>query len=265
VRNLAFFALMGLVLVAACADDDPRPVGPGPEPEDTTITEYNYRVVNTFPHDTGAFTEGLIWDDSVLVEGTGYFNGASTLRRVRLETGEIIQQRDTPLYDFGEGIVRVGDRIVQLTWTEQVAYIYDASTFDSLGTFTYPTEGWGLTTDGARFIMSDGTATLYFRHLDTFAETGRITVRDENGPVLKLNELEHIDGRVWANVFESPLIVMIDPRTGRVRGRVDMTGLIYNPPDVLNGIARDPATDRIFVTGKRWPSLFEITLTPENP
>lgn len=263
-RNVAFVVVVGLAAVAAC-EDDTRPAGPGPEPVDTTITEYTWSVVNTYPHDPGALTQGLIWDDSVLVEGTGYFNGSSTLRRVRLGTGDVIQQRETPSYDFGEGIARTGDRIVQLTWTEQVAYVYDATTFDSLGTYTYATEGWGLTTDGNRFIMSDGTSTLYFRHLDTFAETGRVTVRDESGPVIKLNELEYIDGRVWANIFESPIIVMIDPQTGRVRGRVDMTGLLFNPPDVLNGIAHDPDTGRLFLTGKRWPSLFEITLTPVNP
>jgi glutamine cyclotransferase len=259
-RFPAFIIVCALAGFAACTEDDPPPVVPGPEPEDTTITEYSYQVLNTFPHDPGALTQGLIWDDTVLVEGTGYFGGESTLRRVELETGQVVQRRQTPNFDFGEGIARVGDRIVQLTWTERIAYVYDATTFDSLGSFSYGTEGWGLTHDGARFIMSDGTSTLYFRDLVTFAETGRVTVRDENGPVAELNELEYIDGRVWANVYQTFFIVIIDPATGRVRGRADMTGLIFSPPDVLNGIAFDPVARRLFVTGKRWSSLFEIRL-----
>jgi glutamine cyclotransferase len=250
--------------VSAC--ETPPIVPPGPEPEDTTITEYTYRVVKSYPHDTGALTEGLIWDDTVLVEGTGFYDGESSLRRVELATGQVVQKRQTPNDDFGEGVTRVEDRIVQLTWTEKIAYVYDATTFDSLTSFSYDTEGWGLTHDGSRFIMSDGTSTLYFRDFDTFAETGRVTVRDENGPVARLNELECIDGRVWANILDTQTIVMIDPGTGRVRGRADMSGLIFNPPE-MNGIAYDPASGRVFVTGKRWPLLFEIELVeiPVSP
>jgi glutamine cyclotransferase len=256
-RRLVFILLCSAAAAAGCDDDA---VVPRPAPVDTTITEYAYQVLNTYPHDPGAFTEGLIWDDSVLVEGTGFFNGESTLRRVDLATGLVIQQRQTPNFDFGEGVTRVGDRIVQLTWTERIAYVYDAATFDSLDHYVYDTEGWGLTHDGARFIMSDGTSTLYFRDLDTFARIDSVVVRDENGPVEKLNELEYIDGRVWANVFESNTIVMIDPQTGRVRGRVDMSGLSAGAPDVLNGIAHDPSGDRVFVTGKRWSFLYQIGL-----
>ena len=255
----AVLALLCALVAAASSCDDDEPVIPG-TPEDTTITEYTYQVVNEYPHDPEAFTEGLIWDDSVLVEGTGFFNGASTLRRVDLASGQILQQRLTPSFDFGEGITRMGDRVVQLTWTEQVAYLYDAVTFDSLDLFTYDSEGWGLTNDGTRFIMSDGTATLYFRDPATFAELGRVTVRDESGPVTNLNELEFIGGRVWANVYLTDWIVMIDPKTGRVRGRVNLGGIIPFAPDVLNGIAYDPVDDRLFVTGKRWSSLFEIRL-----
>lgn len=254
------FALAAIAL--ACSEDD-DPVVP-PSPEDTTITLYNYEVVNDYPHDTLASTQGLVWDDSVLIEGTGYMfdDGGSSLRRVELETGVVLQRRTTPRPAFGEGVARVGDRIVQLTWTEQIAWVYDAASFDSIGEYAYTTEGWGLTHDGTRFIMSDGTATLYFRDLDTFAETGRVTVRDDDGPVPLLNELEYIDGRVFANVFETNRIVIIDPANGRVRGSVDMSGLLGSPPGVLNGIAWDDARERLFVTGKRWPTLFEIRLVP---
>jgi glutaminyl-peptide cyclotransferase len=257
---------IALASVLACGEDAARPTPPAPTPVDTSIVTYTYHVVNSYPHDTGAFTEGLVWDDSVLIEGTGYFNGESSVRRVRLETGDVLQKRAAPFNGtrpvFGEGVVRVGDRLVELTWTDHIAWIYDAASFDSIGQFTYPTEGWGLTRDATRFIMSDGTSTLYFRDFDTFAEIGRVTVRDEHGPVLNINELEFIDGMVYANVFETGWVVIIDPATGRVRGRVDLSGLLANPPDVLNGIAYDAANDRLFVTGKRWPTLFEITLTP---
>ena len=252
--------------LCACSEDGPTSGNP-PPPADTTIVTYTYQVVNEYPHDTGAFTEGLVWDDSVLIESTGYhFPDSSSLRRVDLATGTVLLKRTSPNKNaipvFGEGAARVDDRIVQLTWTEQVAWVYDAASFDSIGQFVYATEGWGLTHDGSRFIMSDGTATLYFRDLNSFVEIGRVTVRDENGPVTMLNELEFINGRVFANVFETDWIVIIDPASGRVRGRVDMSGLIVNPPDVLNGIAWDPARERLFVTGKLWPKLFEIRLGP---
>jgi glutamine cyclotransferase len=259
--------ILFVVAVLACSDDDPAEPGDPPAPEDTSIVSYTYAIVNQYPHDTGAFTEGLVWDDSVLIESTGYhFPDSSSLRRVELETGAVVQKRVPPpkggILVFGEGTTRVGDRIVQLTWTEQIAWIYDAASFDSIGQFTYPTEGWGLTHDSARFIMSDGSATLYFRDLNTFAETGRVTVRDDNGPVSQLNELEYIDGRVYANVFQTNRIVIIDPTSGRVRGSVDLTGLLASPPEVLNGIAWDPVGERLFVTGKLWPTLFEIRLVP---
>ena len=236
----SYAAVAGLLVAGwlGCSNDGSHTSGPGPipVPEDTTITEYDYTVEHSYPHDTNAFTEGLIWDDSALVEGTGYFGGPSTLRRVELKTGQVIQSREAALRPalphlvFGEGITRVDSRIVELTWTEHVAWIYDAATFDSIGEYTYPTEGWGLTHDGTRFIMSDGTSTLYFRNLSTFDEIGRVTVRDENGPVTNLNELEFIDGRVWANVYQTTRIVMIDPTTGRVRGRLELQASSRRPP-----------------------------------
>ncbi len=257
-------SLLTLSLALACSDSTAPVSGKATTP-DTSIAEYTYRVVHTYPHSYLAFTQGLVWDDSLFIEGTGWRNGNAWLRRVRLETNAIVQERGVPIPSFGEGVTLMGNRIYQLTWTERICFVYDAATFDTLRTFRYPTEGWGLTNDSARLIMSDGTSTLYFRDPDTFAELGRVTVRDENGPVPLINELEYIDGLVYANVWHTDWVLMIDPATGRVRGRIDATGLQElagipgEPGDrVLNGIAWDAAGKRLFVTGKLWRKLFEI-------
>jgi glutamine cyclotransferase len=281
-RPLSYVPLIltaALAIWGACADSgvDPsrstRPPGPceslcdGPREStgNATATEYGYRVVAEYPHDTGAFTQGLIWVDTMLIEGTGYYNGPSTLRRVELQSGTVVQIRDTPDPTvFGEGVTQIDERIVQLTWTDHIAYVYDAATFDSVSTFTYPTPGWGLTHDCERFIMSDGTDTLYFRDLDTFEETGRVNVTDGGGRVTGLNELEYIAGEVWANVYLTDRIVVIDPTTGAVTGSLDLTAIIPTPPGVLNGIAWDSDDCRLFVTGKRWNTLFEIELVPNK-
>ena len=225
---------------------------------------FGYRVVNEYPHDRGAFTQGLVYVDGTLYEGTG-LTGQSTLREVDLETGEVLRSVALDPDLFGEGIAVLGDRIYQLTWRSQTCIVYDRDTFEQLGTFGYRTEGWGLTTDGERLIMSDGTDRLVFRDPDTFAELGAVEVRDGDQPVPYLNELEYIDGEVWANVWRTDFIAQIDPTTGRVTGWIDLTGLLnrgQRRADILNGIAHDPATGRIFVTGKLWPKLFEIALVP---
>lgn len=235
----------------------------------TTVPVYDYRVVNTYRHDRDAFTQGLVFVDGELYEGTG-LEGGSGLRRVELETGKVLQSRPLDPSLFGEGIAVLGDRIYQLTWKNQTAVVYDRETFDPIDTFDYPTEGWGLTTDGERLIMSDGTSDLVFRDPETFAESGRVEVRYEGTPLPNLNELEFIDGEVWANVWRSDFVVRIDPATGDVTGVIDLRGLLpaadsgRRPVDVLNGIAHDPATGRIFVTGKLWPRLFEIELVPRG-
>ncbi len=235
----------------------PTPTGP---------ERLTYRVLNTFPHDPDAWTQGLVIQDGVLFEGTGRW-GASTLREVALETGAVL--RSQPLEDqyYGEGIAVFGDRIIQLTWQENTGFVYDRSTFDLLETFSYPTEGWGITSDGERLIVSDGTANLYFWDPITFAEIGRVLVTDDNGPVNRLNELEFIDGSIFANIWLEDRIARIDPATGEVTAWIDLTGLLdrdalTEPADVLNGIAHDAATNRLFVTGKLWPALFEIELVP---
>jgi glutamine cyclotransferase len=225
---------------------------------------YAYQVVDDFPHDPNAFTEGLDYVDGALVEGTGR-RGQSTLRRVDLETGQVLQGLRLPDQYFGEGVTVLGDRIYQLTWQEHTGFVYDRETFALLHTFSYPTEGWGLTHDGQRLIMSDGTADLYFLDPETLQEVGRVEVRDTNGPVMMLNELEYVEGEVFANVWKTDWIVRIDPDTGQVTGWIDLAGLLppeqrSQPVDVLNGIAYDEATGRLFVTGKLWPRLFEIEL-----
>lgn len=240
---------------------------PDASPTGTTTTGdtpvYGYRIVNTYPHDPLAFTQGLDFADGVLFEGTGQL-GESWLRRVELATGEVLQQADLPAEHFGEGVTVLGDRIYQITWRSQLAYVYNRETFEVLDTATYPTEGWGLTNDGERLIMSDGSSTIFFRDPATFAETRHVEVRDGDEPVNMLNELEWINGEVWANVWQTDLIVRIDPATGAVLGWIDLTGLLRPEDqaganvDVLNGIALDETTGRLFVTGKYWPVMYEI-------
>ena len=221
-------------------------------------------VVAIYPHDPDAFTQGLQLDGGVLYESTG-LEGESTLRRVTLATGAVEQARPLDAPVFGEGLAVAGDRIVQLTWKDRKAFVYDKASFSLLDTWSYPTEGWGLAFDGTRFIMSDGSSTLYFRSAENFAELGRVEVRDGNGQVRNLNELEFIDGLIYANVWRTDTIVIIDPADGKVRGRIGLRGLLGEADrtpqtDVLNGIAHDPATGHLLVTGKRWPKLFEIRI-----
>lgn len=222
-----------------------------------------YKVVHVYPHDPEAFTQGLVYRDGVLYEGTG-LNGRSTIRKVRLENGEVLQvQRLGPDY-FGEGIAVWQNTLFQLTWQSGVGFIYDLTTFRRTGTFRYRGEGWGLTDDGKRLIMSDGTAWLRFIDPATHRVTGRIQVRDGQTPVTQLNELEYVKGEVFANVWKTERIARISPTTGKVTGWIDLTGLLgpgdAASVDVLNGIAYDASNDRLFVTGKLWPKLFEIQI-----
>ena len=258
-------ALLALSLVgsAATAAQNATP-GAAVSPIIPTAPVYGYRIVNEYPHDRTAFTQGLVYADGDLYEGTGRY-GESTLRRVDLESGDVLQSYALDPRHFGEGIAVLGDRIYQLTWQTKTAFVYDRETFAPLGTFGYPTEGWGLTTDGERLIMSDGTSKLVFRDPETFAEVGSVVVQDDDQPIPYLNELEYIDGEVWANVWRTDVIVRIDPGTGRVNSWINLTDLLNRGEqraDVLNGIAHDSATGRIFVTGKLWPRLFEIEPDP---
>jgi len=226
---------------------------------------FTYEIVNVYPHDPNAFTQGLVMDDGVLYEGTG-IRGESSLREVNLETGEVLRQINLDDRLFGEGITVFGDEIFQLTWQANMGFVYTKDDFVQQDTFTYPTEGWGITTVGDLLIMSDGTDTLYWRDPETFALVDTVAVRDRGTPVVRLNELEYIEGEVWANVWLTDDVVRIDPATGEVVGRIDFSGLLTFVEriraDVLNGIAYDEDTGRIFVTGKDWPKLFEVRIVP---
>ena len=219
------------------------------------------QVVRVYPHDPQAFTQGLVYVDGTLFESTG-LNGRSGIRRVKLDNGEVLQVQPLDPRHFGEGIAVVGNAIVQLTWQSGVGFVYDRTTFQQTRTFTYTGEGWGLTYDGTRLIMSDGTALLRFLDPKTLKETGRVQVKDGSRPIEQLNELEIVKGELFANVWGTDRIVRIDPKTGVVRGWIDLRGLLDARDaagvDVLNGIAYDAAGDRLFVTGKLWPKLFEI-------
>lgn len=242
------------------------PSDPSPSTPTARAGRYTYEVVNIYPHDPGAFTQGLIYQDGMLYESTGR-EGSSSLRRVRLETGEVLDRVALDDNLFGEGIALCGDQIVQLTWRSHVGFVYDRETLARVGTFTYETEGWGLTCDGTRLIMSDGTSRLYFRDPETLGVEHYVTVRDGAEEVGNLNELEYIDGLVYANVWPTDRIAVIDPADGRVAAWLDLSGLLETQQptgrvDVLNGIAYDADGNRLFVTGKWWPWLFEIRLVP---
>ncbi len=232
----------------------------------STTQRYTYNVVNIYPHDNNAFTQGLVFENGVLYESTGLY-GQSTLRQVELEKGKILQSFTLPDQFFGEGITIFGDKIIQLTWQSNKGFVYDKFSFDLLREFSYRTEGWGITFDGSQLIMSDGTATLYFLSTETFEIARQIDVYD-TGPVTKLNELEYIKGEVYANIWKEEKIAIINPQTGQVRAWIDLSGIQdlenQNTGDVLNGIAYDTKEDRLFVTGKKWSNLFEIELIPQG-
>jgi glutamine cyclotransferase len=231
-----------------------------------TSRAYTYKVINTFPHDQKAFTQGLVFENGVLYEGTG-LPGRSTLRKVELETGNILKMYKLSPEFFGEGITIYRDKIIQLTYKENVGFVYNKDTFELLRKFNYPTEGWGITHNGTHLITSDGTPTLYFLDPETFEQVRRIIVYDRDVPLWSLNELEYVEGQIYANVWGTDRIAIIAPETGRVTGWIDMKGLLPRQDhtgyeDVLNGIAYDQKSGRLFVTGKFWPKLFEIKLIP---
>ena len=233
---------------------------------------YGYRVVHVYPHDTSAYTEGLFYKDGYLYESTGEA-GESTVRKVELQTGKVVQRHDVPDAYFGEGIIDWKQELIQLTWKSQLGFVYDLASFKQLRTFNYPGEGWALTRDSKHIYMSDGSSVLRVLDPDTLtAIGGGIMVTDNGEPVANLNELEWVKGEIYANVWMTNRIARIDPASGHVTGWIDLTGLldVNRLPDpgndVLNGIAYDEQHDRLFVTGKRWPKLFEITLVkPGTP
>lgn len=230
---------------------------------------YSYEVVNRYPHDDKAFTQGLFYDDDHIYESTGFWK-TSSIRKVDLQTGQVLQQEDLPDELFGEGIVRVGNFIVNLTWKSEIALIFDYETFELKSYSPYKGEGWGLTSDDKLIYMFDGTSQIRVLNRSDLSEINRINVTANGQPVEKLNELEWIDGEIYANIWETDRIARINPITGHITAWIDLTSLLQNHGTVtdrssdLNGIAYDKEADRLFVTGKYWSHLFEITLTPPN-
>lgn len=255
----------------AAPPSDPAPDGPPtrkppPVPDTTPPPVFGYRVVQEFPHDPRAFTQGLFFHEGFLYESTG-LRGESTLRRVALETGEVLEQRELLAQFFGEGAALAGDFIYQLTWQAGIGFVYTREPFRLVREFRYPGEGWGLTFDGEHLVMSDGSDSLRFLDPDTLRQVRLLNVTAAGERLPQLNELEWIDGEIWANIWTENRIARIRPDTGQVTGFVDLTGILspafrfrYPEIDVLNGIAWDPGNGRIFVTGKKWPRLFEIEL-----
>lgn len=258
---LAFAPVAGLAQTAAPAPTQ-APTAPATQPARPPV--YGYEIVATLPHDPTAFTQGLEIHDGEFLESTG--RHPSSVRRVAIETGEVLAKRELDTQFFGEGLTAVGDRVITLTWQGGHGFFWDADDLEPAGTFSYAGEGWGLTHDATRVILSDGSASLRFLDPVTLAQTGSVPVTYMGRPLDKLNELEFIDGEVWANVWQTNFIVRIDPATGVVVGVINLTGILPDPvanpsDDVLNGIAWDAANHRLFVTGKNWPKMFEITLT----
>ena len=261
-----FSRFVVLFLLTAC---HPFLVGQAsPQTSANASPEYTFTVVRVFPHDTGAYTQGFAYRDGFLYEGTGR-NGRSSLRKVRLETGEVIQQVDLGPELFGEGITLVNDKVLQLTWKSGIGFVYGLNNFHLLRKFSYSGEGWGLATNGREIFMSDGTSEIRVLDTETLHAKRRLKVHDGLTPVDQLNELEFVEGQIFANVWHSNRIVRISAQTGDVAGWIDLTGILspvyrLDSEAVLNGIAYDPIQKRLFVTGKLWPSVYEITLAPKH-
>lgn len=274
---LSFLSLSLILSAAQCSEtEDYITTEPQPSPTENTteimkkpqevvLKSSSYDIINTYPHDQNAFTQGLIYHNGFLYEGTG-LNGESSLRKVNLQTGEVLQKYELAEEYFGEGITIWNDKIIQLTWQSKKGFIYNLETFEKLGEFSYNTEGWGLTHDDKYLIMSDGSDKLFFLDPETFTEVKRIRVHYQNRYIKRLNELEYINGEIFANVWFTDQIIRINPETGEVTGYLDLQELTANEPNlshnnnVLNGIAYNPQTNHLFVTGKLWSNLYEIKL-----
>jgi len=256
---LALPAVLFLAAMLAAAQGNSHLVEAG------DISLFGYQIINVYPHSSLAFTQGLVYDEGVLYEGTGLY-GRSSLRRVDLETGRVLQQTNLESTLFGEGIALWKDRIIQLTWQSGLGLVYGKENLTGIGNFSYPTEGWGITSDNRSLIMSDGTDILHILDPESFAEMGQIKVTANGTPLKGLNELEYIKGQIYANIWPTSWIAIISPESGEVKGKINLQGILQEDDiqgskvDVLNGIAYDAREDRLFVTGKLWPKLFEIKL-----
>ena len=274
------FLIFAPLLLAGCAPQTATPPSApvvqtqnapaqkaAPQNASAPVRRLSFQIVREFPHDSRAFTQGLLWRDGFLYEGTG-LEGRSSVRRVELETGRVVQKWNLPPQYFGEGLAFLNDRFYKLTWTSETAFVLDPKTLQPLKRFSYRGEGWGLTTDGKQLLMSNGSDVLTWRNPQNFAATGQIRVTRNGQPLRNLNELEWIDGKVWANVWTTDVIVVIDPKTGVVQSEVDLSALrgrfsATGEEDVLNGIAFDAQNKRLFVTGKNWPKLFWLEVSSE--
>jgi glutamine cyclotransferase len=269
-----YFLLIIISLSAACND---KPVNSNGKPDNVNKTNvsssavpvYTYEIVNTYPHDSKAFTQGLVIHDGIFYESVG-IKGESDLRKVEIETGKVLKQKDVSDEYFAEGMTILNDKIYQITWQEFTGFVYDMD-FNQLREFRYQGEGWGLTNDGTNLIMSQGTHVIKFINPENFQTIRTIVVLDEYGkPVMELNELEYIKGEIWANIWQEGVILRIDPANGKILGKIDLDQLdkeqqkADSNADVLNGIAYDEASDRIFITGKKWKKLFEIKIKPKQ-
>lgn len=272
------FILTFIFLSLACNGSSTNNVNKVNNPTNKTgasVPQYTFDIVKTYPHDPKAFTQGLVFYNGVFYEGTGGYRRSddfsSSLRKVEIETGKVLQKIDLAESFFGEGITIFGGKIYQITWKEQTVFVYDLNDFKLLKQLKYSGEGWGITHDNTNLLMSDGTHIIRVVNPETFQTIRTITVLDEkNKPVMELNELEYIKGEIWANIWEKGFIVRIDPASGKILGKIDLEKLDDaqrkndDNADVLNGIAYDEAGDRIFITGKKWKSVFEIKVKPKE-
>ncbi|OPY53155.1 MAG: Glutamine cyclotransferase [Methanosaeta sp. PtaU1.Bin112] len=258
-------AIMLLAAMVSAAQDSARLS----QEENHTMSTFGYEVVNVYPHSSLSFTQGLVYDEGMLYEGTGLF-GQSTLSRIELETGRILDEKRLDSSLFGEGIALWKDRIVQLTWQSGLGLIYCKENMTEIGRFRYITEGWGITANSSSLIMSDGTDVLHILDPESYTETGRIKVTANGRPQQGINELEYVNGQIYANIWPTNWIAIISPESGAVMGKIDLQGILSQESlqarrvDVLNGIAYDGKEDRLFVTGKLWPKLFEIRILPKG-
>jgi glutamine cyclotransferase len=267
--TLKFLGLTALIFfLAACKKEEeklpPPPTTTTQPPPAPSIPTYTYEVVATYPHDVKSFTEGFQFDGGFIYEGTG-MEARSYIRKYDLKSGKVIKEVKLPDYYFGEGIILLGGKIYELTYTSQIGFIYDAKTFAKIDSFTYQGEGWGMTTDGTNLIFSNGSNKLQYLDPNNHQVVKTLEVFEGENPLMQINELEYIKGQIFANIWRADRIVIIDPASGKVTGTIDMRGLLSpseqtRETDVLNGIAYDAKNDRIFVTGKNWPKIFEIKI-----
>lgn len=256
---IAGIFLLGMTCVAATSADVPLMSEDARPP-----AVLDFDIINTWPHDRGAFTQGLVYRDGFLYESTG-LNGRSSLRKVDIKSGEVLQHATVAKEYFAEGLTDWKSQLIQITWQSKIGFSYDLKTFKRSGQFNYSGEGWGITHDDKRLILSDGSSTLRFLDPETYVQTGTLEVTYQGKPLANLNELEFVRGRIFANVWQSNSIVVIDPANGRVTAQINLAGLLNaedrsTAVDVLNGIAYDAKKDRMFITGKLWPKIFEIKL-----